>query len=123
VATQLSQIDTHLNDVLERAGVEPSPWMPGLNGDIGKLNAMANHLGIIYDRLDAVLVTPPDPWMPEFHEALGNLHGLASGISERASNPPDPYRESPEAMAALEAVRNAAQAIVDLVDCFFGPSV
>ena len=108
VANVLAAVDHGLEAVLMEP---PDPSSPGL---IGRLNAMTSQLEVQLGRVEAVLVVPPDPSTPEFRAALANVRGAALGIVARASDPPDPNREVPALMAALEGVKNAAQAIANL---------
>jgi len=111
VANVLAAVDHQLEAVL---GQPPDPFTPGAAGIIGRLNAITNQLQVQLGRVQAVLTSPPDPWAPEFLAALANVRGAALGIVARAAMPPDPYRDNPALMAALEGVKDAAQAIVNL---------
>ena len=97
------------------AGIGTSP------GDAGKLEAVANNLDSINDRINMVLGFPPDPFMPgdigqvnQFLAMERELDVLYGRVNAVLGLPPDPC--DPSVIAALTDVRDGSQAIVTTVD-------
>jgi len=119
VENVLDAVDNKLEKILV---VPPEPVHPPDPCKlVNKLNAMANKLvrqnGRVEDVIEAIPAVPPDPCR-EFLAALDKVRDKAQSIAERAY-PPDPC--TPEVEEAVDAVRSAAQAIVDTVDSYVDP--
>ena len=116
VENVLDAVDNKLEKILV---VPPEPVHPPDPCKlVNKLNAMANKLvrqnGRVEDVIAALPGFPPDPCLEHFNK----LRNKAQSIAERAY-PPEPC--TPEVEEAMDAVRSAAQVIVDTVDSYVDP--
>lgn len=114
VARDLVQIRIRLNVAFAH------PPEPGMVGEENQFDAMAIKLGVLYDRVDSVLYPPdlgsPPPDDERLLDALRNARGQAEGIVSDIRNSPPPDDD----FDSLNAVRDGAQAIIDLATEFIG---
>jgi len=111
------------------AGVEPSPFQPEIN----QLGAVENVINSTYERIVKVMDMAPvlDEPSPNLNGAVNRLDAIDkqlmsaddiifSVIAEVMGVEPTPFRE--DLIPALEAVRDAAQAIDNEINVFLPPT-
>ena len=105
VVNDLAAIRSQLNSGSIRMRREPSPWQPAVN----HLNAIATQLGVLYDRVDAVLAVAP-PSDTDIGQALDNINSEAQGVIADAMS----LRKvlPPECDASLDSLNQIVGGIV-----------